>query len=86
MPELTWQLLLPIAALILGLMVLIWGIALIRRYLQRPTPRARSSGWTLEKVKSLHESGQLTDKQYEHLRDEVIKGMEKNSRGKGPGS
>ena len=85
MPELTWQLLLGITGLTLGLMALISGIALLRRYLQRPTPDSTGSGWTMDKVKSLHESGQLTDKQYERLRDEVIKAMEKNSRGKGPG-
>ena len=84
-PELRWQLLLGIAALVLGLMVLLWGIAVLRRYLQRPTTAAKGSGWSLEKVKRLYESGQLTDKQYERLREEVIEGLDKKSGGKGSG-
>ncbi len=77
MPEWMWQLILAIGVLVLGSVVLIWGLARLRRHLQVPSVPPSGSGWTLEQVKRLYESGQLTDKQYERLREDVAKDLVK---------
>ncbi len=85
MPDWMWQLILAIGVLLLGLVVLIWVLARLKRYLQRPSVPLTGSGWTLEQVKSLYESGQLTDKQYKRLREQVAKSLVKQGRGGRPG-
>ena len=80
-----WQLILAIGALLLGLVVLIWVLARLKRYLQRPPVPPSGCGWTLEEVKRLYESGQLTDKQYKRLREQVAKSLVKQGRGGRPG-
>ena len=79
-----WQLILAIGVLVLGSVVLIWVLARLKRYLQRPSVPLTGSGWTLEQVKRLYQSGQLTDKQYKRLREEVAKGLKKEGYGKHP--
>ncbi len=76
-PDWMWQLILPIGVMVLGLVVLIWGLARLKRYLQGLSVPPSDSGWTLEQVKRLYESGQLTDKQYERLREELAKDLVK---------
>ena len=76
-PKWIWQLLLGIGALAVGLMVLTWVLGRLRRHYQRPSVPLTGSGWSLEQVKRLHQSGQLTDKQYERLRKGVAQGLEK---------
>ncbi len=85
MPKWIWQLLLGIGALAVGLTVLTWVLGRLRRRYQRPSVPLTGSGWSLEQVKRLHQSGQLTDKQYERLRDEVAKGLKKEGCPKRPG-
>ena len=85
MPDWMWQLILAIGVLVLGSVVLIWGLARLKRHLQVPSVPPSSSGWTLEQVKRLYESGQLTDKQYKQLREEVAKGLKKEGYPKRPG-
>ena len=85
MPDWMWQLILAIGVLVLGSVVLIWVLARLKRYLQVPSVPPSGSGWTLEQVERLHESGQLTDKQYKRLREEVAKGLKKEGYGKRPG-
>ncbi len=79
-----WQLVLGVAGLALVSVVLIWGLARLKRYLQGPSVPPSGSGWTLEQVKRLYESGQLTDKQHKRLREEVAKGLKKEGYGKHP--
>ena len=83
-PEWMWQLVLGVAGLALGLVVLSWGWARLRRHLQGPSVPLRGSGWTLEEVKRLYQSGQLTDNQYKRLREEVAKGLKKEGYDKHP--
>lgn len=85
MPKWIWQLLVGIGALAVGLMVLTWVLGRLRRRYQRPSVPLAGYGWSLEQVKRLHQSGQLTDKQYERLRDEVAKGLKKEGYPKRPG-
>ena len=79
-PDWIWQLILAIAVLALGPVVLIWGLARMKRRLQQLSVPPGDSGWTLEQVKRLYESGQLTDKQYKRLREEVAKALQKKGR------
>ena len=83
-PKWIWQLLVGIGTLAVGLTVLAWVLGRLRRHYQRPSVLLTGSGWTLEEVKRLHESGQLTDNQYERLRDEVAKGLKKEGYPKRP--
>ena len=85
MPDWMWQLILAIGVLVLGSVVLIWVLARLKRYLQGLSVPPSGSGWTLEQVKRLYESGQLTDKQYKRLREEVAKGLVRQGRGGRPG-
>ena len=78
MPKWIWQLLLGIGALAVGLTVLTWVLGRLRRHYQRPSVPLTGSGWSLEQVKKLHQSGQLTDKQYDRLRAEVARGLKKH--------
>ena len=84
-PKWIWQLLLGIGALAVGMTVLTWFLGRVRRHYQRPSVLLTGSGWTLEQVKRLHQSGQLTDKHYERLRDEVTKGLKEEGYGKDRG-
>ena len=84
MPDWMWQLILAIGVLVLGSVVLIWVLARLKRYVQGLSVPPSGSGWTLEQVKRLYESGQLTDKQYKRLREEVAKALKKEGAGKGP--
>ncbi len=85
MPDWMWQLILAIGVLLLGSVVLIWVLARLKRYLQELSVPPSDSDWTLEQVKRLYESGQLTDKQYKRLREKVAKGLVKQGRGRRPG-
>jgi len=75
------QLILGILGLAVALALLSWGLQRLRRSLKDSPDFQRSQGWTLEQVKRLYESGQLTDKQYKRLREEVAKGLVKQGRG-----
>ncbi len=77
MPEWIWPFLLGTGALVVGLVGLTWVFRWLRRRFHQPSTSLTGSGWTLEEVKKLHESGQLTDKQHKRLRDEVAKGLKK---------
>ncbi len=77
MPEWIWPFLLGIGALVVVLVGLTWVFRWLRRHFYQPPTSLTGSGWTLEEVKKLHESGQLTDKQHKRLRDEVAKGLKK---------
>ncbi len=81
MPDWMWQLILAIGVLVLGSVVLISVLARLKRYLQGLSVPPDDSGWTLEEVKRLYQSGQLTDKQYKRLREEIAKGLQKKGRG-----
>ena len=82
-PNWIWQLILVIAALVVGSVVFIWAWGRLRGYIHRLSVPPSGPGWTLEQVKRLHESGQLTDKQYKRLREQVAKGLlEKENEGR----
>lgn len=83
MPEWIWQFLFGVGALAIGLMGLSLVLEWLKRRFHRPPTTLTGSGWTLEQVKKLHESGQLTDEQHKRLREEIVKGLNKEGDGKG---
>ena len=85
MPEWIWKFLLGVGALAIGLIGLGWIVGWLKRRFQHPPTALMGSGWTLEQVKRLHESGQLTDKQHKRLREEVANGLKKEGYPKRPG-
>ena len=70
-------LILAVAAAVIVLTLLYWALARLKRSLKSPLAFQRGSGWTVEQIKELHQSGQLTDIQYRSLRDAVVRGMQK---------
>ena len=84
MPEWIWQFVLGVGALATGLMGLAWVVGWLKKRFQHPPAALTGSGWTLEQVKRLHESGQLTDKQHERLREEIARGLKKEECPKRP--
>ena len=78
MSEVNWSLILAVAiGLAIALALLFWGLACLRKSLKSPSGFQRGSGWTVQQIKELHQSGQLTDIQYRSLRDAVIRGLQK---------
>ena len=77
-PETLWPLILIIAALAVILALLFWVLGRLRKSLQRPSAGAWGSGWTMEQINRLHQTGQLTDKQYQTLCETVMKDLEKS--------
>ena len=77
MPDFLFKMIMVIAAAGLILLLLALAGLLARRYNKRSSVRPIGPGWTIEEVEKLHESGQLTDKQYSDLRETVRKGLEK---------
>ena len=76
MPNLVWLLLLVVvglAILAIALAVLLWSLGRLRKSLKDPSAFQKGTGWTIEQISELHKSGQLTDKQYQSLRDAVIR-------------
>lgn len=79
MPEVDWPLILAVVmGLATALALLFWALARLRKSLKTLSGFQRGSGWTVEQVKELHQSGQLTDIQYRSLRDAVIRGLQKS--------
>ena len=79
MPNLVWLLLLVfvgLAILAIALAVLLWALGRLRKSLKGPSAFQKGTGWTIEQIGELHKSGQLTDKQYQSLRDAVIRDSE----------
>ena len=75
MPNIVWLLLLVfvgLAILAIALAVLLWALGRLRKSLKDPLAFQKVTGWTIEQINELHKSGQLTDKQYQSLRDAVI--------------
>lgn len=62
-----------------GLILLLLAVAglLARRHNKRSSVRPTGPGWTMAEIEKLHESGQLTDKQYRNLREIVTTGPAK---------
>jgi len=71
------QLLVAIGLLAVVMSLAWWGLGRLRRYFRPYPPGSRSSGWTMEQIEKLHQSGQLTDQQYRALREAVIKDINK---------
>ena len=78
MAERTWPLLLAIAVLVPFLVLMSWALGRLRRQMKRPTKPISGPTWTVEQLRSLHESGQLTDKQYQELRDGVLRDLKRD--------
>ena len=76
MPENIWPLILVIVGVAIVLALLSWGLERLRQSLKDSSTFQSGTGWTIEQINELHQSGQLTDKQYRFLRDAVIKGMQ----------
>ena len=78
MPNVVWLLALlfvALAILAIALAVLLWALGRLRKSLKDPPVFQSGTGWTIEQISELHKSGQLTDKQYQSLRDTVIRNM-----------
>ena len=66
-------LLLAIGGVAAALIVLFWITARLRRYLENSSGPLSGPGWTIGQIRKLHRSGELTDKQYQALREVIIK-------------
>ena len=74
MPEVTWPLIVVIvglAILAIALAVLSWALGRLRKSLKNPPAFQKGTGWTIKQINRLHQSGQLTDKQYRSLRETI---------------
>ena len=76
-PEKVLHLLAVIAALLVTSALLLWGLVRLRRYVKSSSAQPRGQGWTLGQIRKLYRSGELTYKQYQALRDLLIKGTRK---------
>jgi len=65
-----------VATILLAL--LFWDLRRLKRSLKDSSSRQGDAGWTIEEIDKLHESGQLTDKQYRSLRDAVIRSSDRS--------
>ena len=65
-----------VATILLAL--LFWGLKRLKRSLKDSPFRPGDAGWTIQEIDKLHESGQLTDKQYRSLRDAVIRSSDRS--------
>ena len=72
-----WPLIIIITALAIVLALLLWGLKRLSNFLKNSPTFQSGTGWTLEQINELHKSGQLTDKQYQSLRDAVIRNTHK---------
>jgi len=72
-PERLWQFLLGAGALVVVLVGLSLVVGWLKKRFHQPPAALTGSGWTLEQVKKLHESGELTDEQHKRLREEIVK-------------
>ena len=60
------------------LALVFWGLRRLKRSFKDSPSRQDDAGWTIQEIDKLHESGQLTDKQYQSLRDAVIRSSDRS--------
>ena len=65
-----------VATILLAL--LFWGLKRLKRSIKDSSSCQSGTGWTIEEIDKLHESGQLTDKQYRSLRNAVIRSSDRS--------
>ncbi|NIA07838.1 MAG: hypothetical protein GWP14_09455 [Actinobacteria bacterium] len=70
-----------LVAALFVLILLFWGLRRLKRSLKDSSSLGSGSGWTIEQINELHESGRLTDKQYRSLRDAVIRSSDRPAPG-----